>query len=83
MTMQSASGGSSEFRVILQGIKLSAEAESRIELAIKRLVLNELAAVDLKGDLQISPIEKFPNLIAMGPGGGHTQGIVATDMSGV
>jgi hypothetical protein len=42
--------------------------------------MEELASIDFKGDLQISPISKFPDLIdARVPGGGHTAGIVAVD----
>jgi hypothetical protein len=82
MAKRATSSNSSEFHVILQGLKLSAEAEKRIEIEIRKIVMSELATIDLKGDLQISPIEKFPALVANSPfrpGGGHTAGIFIAD----
>jgi hypothetical protein len=40
----------SEFIVKLNGIKLSADAEARIDKAIRSAVMQELARTDLKGD---------------------------------
>ncbi len=41
------------FHVVFEGIKLPADVERRIEENIRKLVLSELASLDLKGDLQI------------------------------
>jgi hypothetical protein len=40
-----------EFKVQLEGIKLSKDATARIQSGIQQLVLNELAGTDYKGDL--------------------------------
>jgi len=75
---------SASYHVVVQGIALDPEAEKRIEVGIRRVVMEELASIDFKGDLQISPISKFPDLIDLrspGIGGGHTAGIVAVDPS--
>ena len=76
-------GGNTTYHVVVQGIKLDSETEKRIEVEIRRVVLQELASVDLKGDLQISPLEKFPALFeteALTGPGGHTAGIVAREV---
>jgi hypothetical protein len=68
---------SSEFHVVLQGLKLEPDVEKRIEMEIRKAVLKELAQIDLKGELDISPLEKFPSLTTpealAAPG--HTAGI--------
>lgn len=66
----------SEFRVVLQGLKLKPEVEKRIEAQIRAVIMQELAGIDLKGDLHILPRSKFPSIFAR-PGGGGTAGIVA------
>lgn len=45
----------SHFEVKLSGIKLPADVESRVALEIRRVVMRELAGIDLKGDLRIAP----------------------------
>ena len=45
----------SEFQVKLDGLKLPADAEARITVAIRKAVLSELAGLDLGGDLRIHP----------------------------
>ena len=40
-----------EFKVQLEGIKLSKEATARIDSGIQQLLLQELATIDQKGDL--------------------------------
>jgi hypothetical protein len=75
---------SASYHVLVQGIKLDPEAEKRIEVEIRRVVMQELASIDFKGDLQISPISKFPDLFdPRNPqfGGGHIAGIWAVDPS--
>jgi hypothetical protein len=52
-----------EFKVQLEGIKLSKEATARIQSGIQQLVINELAGTDLKGDLVVNrPIKIGPIL---------------------
>lgn len=51
----------SEFRVVLQGLKLPREVERRIEVEIRKAVMREVASIDMKGDLQILPRSKFPS----------------------
>jgi hypothetical protein len=52
-----------EFRVQLDKIKLSKDATARIQSGIQQLVINELAATDLKGDLVVNrPIKIGPVL---------------------
>jgi hypothetical protein len=52
-----------EFKVQLEGIKLSKEATARIQSGIQQLVLGELAGTDLKGDLVVTrPIKIGPVL---------------------
>jgi hypothetical protein len=66
---------SSEFHVSLRGLNLRPDVEKRIETAIRRVVLEEVARIDNEGDLHIVPLERFPTAIG-GPHGG-TMGIVA------
>jgi hypothetical protein len=68
---------SSEFRVVLQGLKLKPDVEKRIEAQIRAVVMQELAAIDFKGDLHILPRSKFPSIFTKNGGGGGTAGIVA------
>jgi hypothetical protein len=50
-----------EFKVQLEGIKLSKEATARIQSGIQQLVIGELAGTDLKGDLVVTrPIKIGP-----------------------
>lgn len=50
-----------EFKVQLEGIKLSKDATARIQSGIQQLVLNELAGTDYKGDLVLHrPIKIGP-----------------------
>jgi len=58
----------SDFRVKLSGLKLPPDVEKRIAIEIRRVLLHELASIDLHGDLRISPS------FALGNG---TQGIEA------
>lgn len=52
-----------EFKVQLEGIKLSKDATARIQSGIQQLVLNELGGVDYKGDLILHrPIKIGPIL---------------------
>ena len=52
-----------EFKVQLEGIKLSKEATARIQSGIQQLVIGELAGTDLKGDLIVNrPIKIGPIL---------------------
>ena len=52
-----------EFKVELEGIKLSKEATARIQSGIQQLVLTELAGIDNKGDLVLKrPIKIGPIL---------------------
>jgi hypothetical protein len=52
-----------EFKVQLEGIKLSKEATARIQSGIQQLVIGELAGADLKGDLIVNrPIKIGPIL---------------------
>lgn len=52
-----------EFKVQLEGIKLSKEATARIQSGIQQLVIGELAGTDLKGDLVVTrPIKIGPIL---------------------
>lgn len=52
-----------EFKVQLEGIKLSKEATARIQSGIQQLVIGELAGTDLKGDLVVNrPIKIGPIL---------------------
>jgi hypothetical protein len=70
---------SASYHVVVRGIKLSPEAEKRLEVEIRRVVMQELASIDFRGDLQISPLSKFPDLFDPGNpriGGGHIAGIV-------
>jgi hypothetical protein len=72
------------YHVGIQGIKLSADTEKRIETEIRRVVMQELATIDFQGDLEVSPVSKFPQLFGdrFPPiGGGHTAGIVIVDRS--
>ena len=66
------------YHVGIQGIKLGPDAEKRIETEIRRVVMQELASIDFQGDLQVSPVSKFPALFGdrFPIGGGHTAGIV-------
>ncbi len=48
----------SSFRVDFAGAKLSPAAQQRLAAAIEKATLAELAAIDLKGDWQISRIRK-------------------------
>ena len=62
-----------EFKVQLEGIKLSKDATARIQSGIQQLVINELAGVDTKGDLVLTrPIRIGPvlNGIVVRPQGG-------------
>jgi hypothetical protein len=70
---------SSEFHVSLRGLNLKPDVEKRIETAIRRVVLEEVAKIDNQGDLHIVPLERFPSAIG-GPHGG-TMGIVAEAVS--
>lgn len=50
-----------EFKVQLEGIKLSKDATARIQSGIQQLVIGELAGTDLKGDLVVTrPIKIGP-----------------------
>jgi hypothetical protein len=52
-----------EFKVQLEGIKLSKDATARIQSGIQQLVIHELAGIDNKGDLIIHrPIRIGPIL---------------------
>ena len=52
-----------EFKVQLEGIKLSKEATARIQSGIQQLVIGELAGTDLKGDVIVNrPIRIGPIL---------------------
>jgi hypothetical protein len=52
-----------EFKVQLEGIKLSKEATARIQSGIQQLVIGELAGTDLRGDLVVTrPIKIGPIL---------------------
>jgi hypothetical protein len=52
-----------EFKVQLEGIKLSKDATARIQSGIQQLVLTELAGADFKGDLVLRrPIKIGPVL---------------------
>jgi hypothetical protein len=57
-----------QFKVVLDEIKLSDRDTARINIAIQRAVLDELATVDQKGDQASVLLRKF------GPG---TNGIIA------
>jgi hypothetical protein len=48
----------SSFRVEFAGAKLSPAAQKRLAAAIEKATLAELAAIDLRGDWQISRIRK-------------------------
>ena len=61
------------FKVVLDGLNLSHELSKQIERDIKRVVMQHLASIDLKGDLVISPL---------GPNGGGTTGIHAGNGNG-
>ena len=76
--MAKRTGATTTYHVVVQGFKLSKDAEKRLETEIRRVVMQELAASDFQGDLQISPITKFPDLFDPAKariGGGHTAGI--------
>lgn len=50
-----------EFKVQLEGIKLSKDATARIQSGIQQLVIGELAGADLRGDLVVTrPIKIGP-----------------------
>jgi hypothetical protein len=52
-----------EFKVQLEGIKLSKDATARIQSGIQQLVMNELAGTDNRGDLVLRrPIKIGPIL---------------------
>jgi hypothetical protein len=52
-----------EFKVQLEGIKLSKDATARIQSGIQQLVIHELAGIDYKGDLVVNrPIKIGPIL---------------------
>jgi hypothetical protein len=52
-----------EFKIQLEGIKLSKEATARIQSGIQQLVIGELAGTDLRGDLVVTrPIKIGPIL---------------------
>lgn len=52
-----------EFQVKLEGIKLSKDAQKRIQTGIQELVIRELADFDAKGDLLLKrPIKLGPIL---------------------
>jgi len=68
--------GGSEFHVVLSGLKLTREVEERIDIAIRQVVMKELAGIDYQGDLSISPSRQF--LVAResdGGSGGSTAGM--------
>jgi hypothetical protein len=65
--------GSVEYSVKLDGLKLSADAESQIEGAIRAAVLEQLARLDFGGDLVVSPLGR--RAAVRGGGGDPTQGI--------
>jgi hypothetical protein len=44
-----------EFRAVISGMKLTAEVAKNIEVKIRRVVLDEIAAMDLKGDYVVQP----------------------------
>jgi hypothetical protein len=46
----------SEFHVALRGIKLKPETERRIDSEIRRIVMQELAAIDFEGDLHFQQL---------------------------
>ena len=61
------------FKVVLEGLNVSADLSAQIERDIKKVVMQHLASIDLKGDLVISPL---------GPNGGGTTGIHAGNGGG-
>jgi hypothetical protein len=81
MAKRTSSG--TEFHVVIEGVKLSADAEKRIETEIRKMILAEIATTDFKGDLQISPVEKYPKLISSGlvPPGRRPIGIWISDLA--
>lgn len=64
---------STEFHVVLDGLRLAADVEQRIESEIRRVVMRELAHFDDGGDYTIVARNKFPK--SRGFGGG-TMGAV-------
>jgi len=61
-----------QFLVALEGLELSKEQINRIKVGIKSVVMNEVAAIDTKGDLLISDkvelnskISDLPILVGM------------------
>ncbi|WP_058043743.1 hypothetical protein [Streptomyces roseifaciens] len=61
-----------QFRVDFEGISLPDEAVQRIEAAIRKAVLTELATVDV----QAQTLDLLADDLTIGRiGGGHTQGI--------
>ncbi len=57
-----------EFSVVFDGIKLTKLVEKRIETEIRKAVMQEVAALDFKGDVTLGPDPP--------PGGGSTRGMV-------
>jgi hypothetical protein len=61
---------------VLSGLNLKPEIEKRIESEIRKVVMRELATIDLKGDLTVVPRDKFPIATAE-PNGGDPMGFAA------
>lgn len=62
-----------QYRVSITGLTLPPEVEKKIECEIRRVVLEQLAAIDLKCDLLISALGRTASL----GGGGPTTGLFA------
>jgi hypothetical protein len=59
---------SSEFHVVLTGLKLAADVERRIEGQIRQIVMQELAQLDLGDDFTVAARSKFAKTRAFGGG---------------
>jgi len=57
-----------EFKVVIEGIALSPEIVERLNQAVQKVVLKEIASIDLHGNLAL----RIPSAIN---GNGGTQGI--------
>jgi hypothetical protein len=57
-----------EFKVVIEGVALSQEMVERINQAVQKVVLTEIANIDLRGDLAM----RIPSALI---GNGGTKGI--------
>jgi hypothetical protein len=65
-----------EFVVSLCGLGIDDTVKARIEQAIRRVALQELARLDHRGDLNIEPFQRFVATRGLGNGFGRTAGVV-------